>query len=60
MRRHALRLGVCIIACAAVIIASWTVATRIRADDFEEVQIALSLAKMLQAGPVRDLQQPGT
>jgi hypothetical protein len=39
-----------VIACAAVMVASWTVATRIRADDSEEVQIALSLAKMLQSG----------
>jgi hypothetical protein len=48
--RRGLRLGAFVIACAAVIIASWTVATRIRADDSEEVQIALSLAKMLGAG----------
>ena len=48
--RRGLRLGVYVIACAAVMVASWTVATRIRADDSEEVQIALSLAKMLQSG----------
>ena len=48
--RRGLRLGVYVIACAAVTIAPWTVATRLRADDSEEVRIALSLAKMLQAG----------
>lgn len=48
--RRGLRLGVCVIAGAAVTIASGTVATRSRADDSEEVQIALSLAKLLQAG----------
>jgi hypothetical protein len=48
--RRGLRLGAYVIACAAVIVASWTVVTRIRADDSEEVQIALSLAKMLQSG----------
>jgi hypothetical protein len=41
---------VCAVACAAVTIASWTVATRIRADEPEDVEIALSLAKLLQAG----------
>jgi uncharacterized protein DUF3365 len=49
-RRRALRLGVYVIASAAVTIASWTVAPRTRADESEEVQIALSLAKLLQAG----------
>ena len=48
--RQGLRFGVYVIACAAVIIASWTFVPRIRAADFEEVQIALSLAKLLQAG----------
>ena len=48
--RRGPRLGMFVIACAAVIIASWTVATRIRADDSEDVQIALSLAKLLEAG----------
>src|SRR5580765_1470313 len=48
--RRGLRLGVYLIACAAVIVGSVTVATRIRADESEEVQIALSLAKMLQSG----------
>jgi len=48
--RRGLRLNLCAIACAAVIIASWTVAAQIRADESEEVEIALSLAKLLQAG----------
>jgi hypothetical protein len=38
------------IACAVIIISSLTLATRTRADESDEVAIALSLAKMLQAG----------
>jgi hypothetical protein len=44
------RLSVGIIACAAIITASWTLATRIQADEAAEVEIAMSLANMLQAG----------
>jgi len=38
------------VVCVAVTLASTAVATRIHADDAEEVEIALSLAKLLQAG----------
>ena len=48
--RRGPRPGVFVFACAAVIMASWTVPTRIHADDSEDVQIALSLAKLLEAG----------
>jgi hypothetical protein len=44
------RVHLCLLACAAIIISSLTLATRIRADESEEVAIALSLAKMIQAG----------
>lgn len=48
--RLGLRLSIYAVAGAAVIIASATVASRIRADDSAEVEIALRLAKLLQAG----------
>lgn len=49
--RRGLRLGAWIIACAAMIALSWALAMPIRAaDEAEEVNVALSLAKLLQAG----------
>lgn len=42
--------NLCVLACAAIIVASLTLATQILADESEEVAVALSLAKMLQAG----------
>lgn len=48
--RRGLRASVLMIACAAIVLGSLTVATKIRADESAEVAIALSLAKMLQAG----------
>jgi hypothetical protein len=45
-----LRLRAWVIACAALIIASWAVAAQIRAAESQDVEIALSMAKLLQAG----------
>jgi hypothetical protein len=48
--RRGLRICLWSVACALIIIYSQTGTTRARADQSEEVAIALSLAKMLQAG----------
>jgi hypothetical protein len=48
--RRGPRVRLCLLACAAIIISSLTLATQTRADESEEVTIALSLAKMLQSG----------
>lgn len=44
------RVRLCAIACAVIFFSSLTLATPTRADESEDVAIALSLAKMLQAG----------
>jgi hypothetical protein len=47
--RRGPRVNVCLLACAAIIV-SLTLVTGIQANESEDVAIALSLAKMLQAG----------